>query len=141
VTIPNLMHLKIPFRRRQPVDQESAFQPEIRENKVVREPAVQPEEIRNLGELIRKRYELDIEIWGLRDVGRRDRPIVEDLMRRSDAILSKIQRTIGGWDSPNAFESEADWDKMKEIKRRMEADGKQIWADHPPWINDRRVGS
>jgi hypothetical protein len=128
------MPLRIPFRQQKQPVQESAVQPEISDNQVVREPTIQPEEIRNLGELIRKRYELDIEIWGLRGVGRRDRPIVEDKMRKSDAILSKIQRTIVAWDSPNVFESAADWDKMKEIKRRIEADGKRNWADQPPWI-------
>ena len=135
------MPFGMPFRRRRPVRQESAVQPEIREMQVAREPTIQPEEIRNLGELIRKRYELDIQIWGLRDVGPRDRHIVEEKMCRSDAILSKIQRTVSSWDSPHAFESEEDWYKMKDIRTRMEAEGKRNWTTHPPWMKDRRVGS
>jgi len=141
VAIPDSMPLKIPFRRRRPVVQKPFGQLEIAEDQAVRKPAVQPEDIRNLGELIKKRYELDIEIWGLRNVGPRDRPVVEDLMRRSDAILSKIRRTISAWDIPDAFETAEDWDKLKEIKRRIEAEGKRNWADHPPWIDGRRAGS
>ena len=94
---------------------------------------VQPEEIRDLGELIRKRYELDVEIWDLRYVKPRDRPVVEDMMRRSDATLRKIRGTIHAWDSPDAFESHKDWTKLQEIKVRIEADGKRLWADNPPW--------
>ena len=105
---------------------------------------VQPEESRNLRELIRKRYELDVEIWGLRHVKKRDRHIVEDKMRRSDATLQKIFRTVCAWDSPNAFESQKDWAKLQEIKKRIEEGGKRFWAADPPWddqiLVDRSVG-
>lgn len=93
---------------------------------------VQPEDIRNLCELIRQRYALDVEIWDLRHVKRRDRHLVEDKMRRSDAMLRKIYRTVCEWDNPKAFESE-DWDKLQQIKIRIEEDGKRIWATNPPW--------
>ena len=135
MTTSNLMRLRMPFRRQRQSVQEPAVQPEIHDNQVDRETSIQPEEIRSLGELIRKRYELDIEIWSLREVGIRDRSIVEDKMRKSDAILSKIQKTIGAWDNPGVFRSAADRDKVKEIRRRMEADGKRNWADQPPWNN------
>ncbi|KAH0538335.1 hypothetical protein FGG08_005070 [Glutinoglossum americanum] len=96
---------------------------------------VTPEEIRDLGELIRKRYELDVEIWGLRHVKPRDRRIVEDKMRRSDATLQKIYRTIYAWDSPDAFKSPKDWVKLQEIRMRIEEDGKRDWANNPPWAD------
>jgi hypothetical protein len=105
---------------------------------------VQPEEIRNLRELIRKRYALDVEIWDLRHVKPRDRHVVEDMMRRSDATLRKIYRTVCEWDSPNAFESQEDWAKLQDIKTRIEEGGKRFWADNPPWneqiLVDRSVG-
>ncbi|KAI9776336.1 MAG: hypothetical protein M1839_000416 [Geoglossum umbratile] len=94
---------------------------------------VQPEEIRDLGELIRKRYKLDVEIWTLRHVRPRDRSIVEDKMKRSDAILQKIRRTIYAWDSPAAFSSQRDYERWQDIKVRIEAAGKRDWAAHPPW--------
>jgi hypothetical protein len=96
---------------------------------------VKPEEVRGLGELIRKRYELDVEIWDLRHVQPHDRPVVEDKMRRSDATLQKISATIAAWDSPDAFESPTDWAKLQEIKKRIKASGKRIWAANPPWDN------
>jgi len=94
---------------------------------------VKPEEVRGLGELIRKRYELDVEIWDLRHVQPYNRPVVEDKMRRSDATLQKISATIAAWDSPDAFESPTDWAKLQEIKKRINAGGKRIWAVNPPW--------
>ncbi|KAI9773909.1 MAG: hypothetical protein M1840_006135 [Geoglossum simile] len=94
---------------------------------------VKPKEIRDLRDLIRKRYELDVEIWDLRFVRPCDRHIVEDKMRRSDAALQKIRRIIRAWDSRDAFESLDDWEKLQEIKLRIESGGKRIWADGPPW--------
>jgi len=44
-------------------------------------------------------------------------------MRRSDATLQKIYRTI------NAL----DWVKLQEIKMRIEAGGKRDWTVNPPW--------
>jgi len=105
---------------------------------------VQPEDIRNLRELIRKRYALDVEIWDLRHVGRQDRKIVQDKMDRSDATLQKIYRMVCAWDNPNAFESQNDWATLQEIKTRIEEGGKRFWATNPPWdeqiLVDRSVG-
>ncbi|KAH0558445.1 hypothetical protein GP486_004891 [Trichoglossum hirsutum] len=96
---------------------------------------ITPEEVRDLGNLIRKRYELDVEIWGLRHVRPRDRPIVEDKMRRSDAILEKIRRTVDTWDRADVFESSGDWNKLQDIKMRIKEDGKRHWALNPPWLD------
>jgi hypothetical protein len=105
---------------------------------------VQAEEIRELRDLIRKRYALDIEIWDLRDVRPRDRPIVEAKMRRSDAMLQQIYLTICEWDRPDAFHSQRDWIKLQEIKIRIEEGGKRFWAANPPWdeqiLVDRSIG-
>ena len=94
---------------------------------------VKPDEIRDLVEDIRKRYQLDVEIWGLRHVGERDRSVVEEKMRRSDAILQKIKGTINSWDSKDAFESKNDYEKLLEIKSRIETGGKRTWEGNPPW--------
>jgi hypothetical protein len=94
---------------------------------------VKPDEVRALAELIRKRYELDVEIWGLRDSQARDWPKIKDKMRRSDATLLKIRRTIQSWDRRDIFESDSDWHKFKEIQWRLMAGGKRDWAQNPPW--------
>jgi hypothetical protein len=94
---------------------------------------VKAEEIRGLGELIRTRYKLDVQIWSLRDVGSCDRHIVVDKMHRSDAALRKINSIIRTWDRRDAFELQEDWDKLQKIRKRIEASGKRTWADNPPW--------
>jgi len=94
---------------------------------------VKPDEVRHLAELIRKRYELDIEIWRLRDAQPRDRPHIREKMRRADATLLKIYRTVHAWDRRDVFESDADWAKWQDIKGRLEREGKRWWAANPPW--------
>jgi hypothetical protein len=94
---------------------------------------VKPDEVRELADLIRKRYKLDVEIWDLRHVQPHNRPVVKDKMRQSDATLQKISATIAAWNSPDAFESPKDWAKMQEIKKRIKASGKRNWALNPPW--------
>lgn len=91
-------------------------------------------EIRDLGELIRKRYELDVEIWNLRDVAVHDRIVVLDKMHRSDAVMKKIYATIDAWDGPEAFDAR-DWRKFQEIKYRVMAGGQRTWTNNPPWID------
>lgn len=92
-----------------------------------------PEELRELRELIRHRYALDIEIWTLRNVRPRDRPVVEEKMRRADAALKKIRRIVLSLDSQEFFTSPKDYSKFQEIKSRIMADGKRNWTQHPPW--------
>jgi hypothetical protein len=94
---------------------------------------VSPIEIRELYELIRVRYALDCRIWGLRDCYPLHRPFVEMMMRRADAALSQILGIVHQWDTGDAWEISADWERLKEIRRRIEDDGKRKWVGHPPW--------
>ncbi|KAE9364683.1 hypothetical protein N431DRAFT_431509 [Stipitochalara longipes BDJ] len=99
-----------------------------------RNPALIPAlEIRDLNELIRVRYALDVEIWSLRHCRRADRPIVEDKMRRSDAALERILGIVRAWDTLQAWDSTEDWLRMREIRQRLEMDNKRVWAEDPPW--------
>jgi hypothetical protein len=91
------------------------------------------EEVRELCELIRKRYALDVDIWSLRDARSRDRDAVWVLIRRADAALAKIQRTLDSWDREDLFDSHQDWIKLQDIKKRMDAVGKRDWMNNPPW--------
>lgn len=93
-------------------------------------------EVRELGELIRKRYALDVQIWSQKNCRPRYRHLVEDLMRRSDAALSKIISIVYAWDSPEKWESPADWQRLKAIRERLEMDGKRLWANNPPWAEE-----
>jgi hypothetical protein len=94
---------------------------------------VQSKEIRALCELIRKRYALDIDIWDLKDSRDRDRDEVWALIYKSDAALAKIKRTLDSWDRADVFDSERDWHRMQDIKRRINLEGKRDWVKHPPW--------
>ncbi|OCK87387.1 uncharacterized protein K441DRAFT_701265 [Cenococcum geophilum 1.58] len=98
------------------------------------------EEFRELRELIRYRYALDVEIWGLRDVKPYSRDAVEERMRKADAALAKIQRTVNNLDKREFFSSHADYERLKEIKHRVLEPGKRDWRLHPPW-EEREAGS
>lgn len=94
---------------------------------------VTAEELRSLGELIRQRYALDLEIWNLRNVRPRDRHLVEDKMKKADAALGKIRRVVQSFDSQDYFTSQSDYAKLQEIKTRIMAEGKRNWMQDPPW--------
>jgi hypothetical protein len=94
---------------------------------------VSPSEVRELNDLIRKRYALDIDIWNKRRCRPRDRRHVQDKMLRADAVLDKISATVALWDNPAVWESTADWHRLKRIKQKLEEGGQRIWMNNPPW--------
>ncbi|KAH0548625.1 hypothetical protein GP486_007831, partial [Trichoglossum hirsutum] len=96
-------------------------------------------EIRQLAELVRNRYELDIKIWQLRDAQHHDRPVIKEIMRRSDATLIKIRHTIESWDRRDIFDSDDDWAKFKDIQFRVTTGRKRIWTENPPWNDAGRA--
>jgi hypothetical protein len=104
-----------------------------REEKAARMRMVSPETLRDLRELLRTRYELDIKIWNLRKVRKPDRPVVEEKMERSDAVLGEIMNIIQAWDGSESSWSPGEWEQAQEIIRRIEAEGKREWAGNPPW--------
>lgn len=55
------------------------------------------QDVRECGELIRGKFGLDIEIWNLRDVTLVNRPVVKDMMRRSEGAMDDVRRVVGGW--------------------------------------------
>src|SRR5438309_778197 len=61
------------------------------------------ENIRELRELIRHKYALDIEIWKQRDVKEYSRDHCNENMRKSDAALITIKRTVQDWDRKEYF--------------------------------------
>jgi hypothetical protein len=94
---------------------------------------VEPKELRELCELIRQRYSLDVEIWSLRRTLHTNRKAVEDKMRQSDAILKKINRIVDFWDSEDAFPNAIDRAKFQAIKESIKLDGKRNWAKDSPF--------
>jgi hypothetical protein len=86
-------------------------------------------ELRNL---IRLRYELDMDIWSMRGIGVADRNVVEKKMAKSDEILHLIRSRVENWSAESGWD-ELEWEYAAEVKERLLADGKRIWADDPPW--------
>ena len=91
------------------------------------------QQIRELRELIRYRYSLDIEIWRQRGVKQFKRDKLTENMRRSDAALEVIRRTLLEWDRRELFESDAEHQKFIEIKNRLLRGVKASWVQNPPW--------
>jgi len=91
-----------------------------------------PKALQELRDLIRARYELDMEIWRMRNIDYADRDLVETSMHKSDNILQLIRSRVENWTADAGFEPE-EWEYAAEIKERLNADGKRIWAVEPPW--------
>lgn len=105
-----------------------------REARIRRLQNISPESLRALRELIRARYALDVEIWGLRDVRMPDRPIAEANMEKADAILHEIYAMVHAWDDTQTSWTPAEWEQAMEVKRRLLDDGKRWWlVSGPPW--------
>lgn len=97
-----------------------------------------PDAIHRLRELIRGRYALDYEIWALRAVRPRDRPIVVEKMKEADRILQEIIDTVKSWEDTEDIWTPTEWQKAMEIRKRVLADGKRWWTNNPPWGEDSR---
>jgi hypothetical protein len=97
---------------------------------------VTSEELRTLRELMRQRYALDLEIWSLRKVGNHNKCIVEDKMKRADALLARIRALVLSMDNRNYFNTATEYQKLTEVKFRVLADGKREWMRNPPWDED-----
>lgn len=95
-----------------------------------------PETLRDLRELIRKRYQMDVEIWGLRSARKADRPKVLEKMVVADAIMEEIWMTVGTWENQQDGNwTDEEWVQVQEIKARLQSDGKRVWEGNPPWAD------
>ena len=100
-----------------------------------------PETLRDLRELIRNRYQMDVEIWGLRSARKPDRPKVLEKMVVADAIMEEILTTISTWENQQDGNwTDEEWDRVQEIKERLQSDGKRVWEGNPPWADAANAG-
>ncbi len=77
------------------------------------------QDIRECGELIRGKFGLDIEIWNLRDVTLVNRPVVRDMVRRSDGAMEEIRRVVRGWEEKRGDWHAEEWEVVREIRKRV----------------------
>jgi hypothetical protein len=97
---------------------------------------VKPEEIRELCNLVRKRYAVDGDLWDLRHAKDRDRSKVWERIDKAEATLAKIRRILASWDSPELFSSAEEWEQFQDIKARIHLDNKRDWIANPPWSGE-----
>jgi hypothetical protein len=98
-----------------------------------RNQKITPQELRELRELIQYRYSLDIELWGYKKARPFMRDKIQEKMRSADAALMKIERTVVEWDKREYFETDAEYEKLRDIKMRILEKGKRRWMEEPPW--------
>lgn len=106
------------------------------EDKKKRLRMTNPETLRELRELIRTRYELDVKIWSLRKVRKPDRPMIEEDMERADAVMAEIMEIIRAWEGSEAWWSKNEWEQVEQIIDKLNADGKRSWMGNAPWEED-----
>jgi hypothetical protein len=93
-----------------------------------------PDALKALRDLIRHRYELDMEIWRLRDVRSADREVVEEKMERADAVLDEILAIVSYWDFGDGDTwTPAEWELASDVKQRLLGGEKRRWGENPPW--------
>jgi len=61
------------------------------------------------------------------------RPLVQDKMRRADAVLEKIMATVSLWDDRTVWETREDWKRLRRIKQKLEEGEQRMWMSNPPW--------
>lgn len=94
---------------------------------------VTAENIRELREMIRYRYSLDVEIWKQKDVKEYMRGNLEENMRKSVAVLADIRKMVQGWDRREFFASDLEHRKFQEIGKRLLTGNKMDWEKNKPW--------
>jgi hypothetical protein len=93
---------------------------------------VKKEELRELGDLIRERYRLDMLLYNLRDKTSYEDDVIDENIIKASAALAKIRRLVDSFDRPDLFKDRKDHEKLKEIRRRIYEGGKRDWKKQPP---------
>jgi hypothetical protein len=124
-------------RRKQELEDQAIQRAKDKRNaKIKKMKESSPETLRDLRELIRNRYQMDVEIWGLRTARKADRPKVLEKMVVADAIMEEIWMTVGTWENQQDGNwTDEEWVRVQEIKARLQSDGKRVWEGNPPWAD------
>lgn len=114
-----------------------AYEKQQQENKRLEQLRnTSPESLYRLRELIRQRYQLDVKIWGMRNVMRSNHKVVINLGRESDAILQQIYDTIELFEE-SAFQGHPrEWQIASRIREGILRSKPRIWNGNPPWNDE-----
>jgi len=92
-----------------------------------------PEALRGLRDLIRTRYQLDMEIWSLKGARGPDRPVVMEKMERADSVLMEIYTMVETWEENEKMWTPEEWRLAQRIREQVMKEGKRVWENNPPW--------
>jgi len=90
---------------------------------VAHSSGAQAQDVRECGELIRTKFRLDLKVYNLRDARVVDRPIVEDMRKRSEGAMADIRRATAGWNAARRQWSAEEWEVVKQIHEVVQALG------------------
>jgi hypothetical protein len=124
---------------KQEQDKELAAKQQRLERRQKRMKETTPKALSELRNLIRERYQLDIEIWNLKGARKPDRPYVEEKMEKADAVLMEILTRVGSWTENEGTWTQDEWRTAQIIRSRLLADGKRQWKNNPPWNEKSEV--
>lgn len=96
-------------------------------------PKLTTDQLRELRELIRHRYTLDVDIWRQRREPEWNRSQTEEQMIQADAALVKLKQMVKEWDSERNFSTAEEYEQFQEIRKAILAKGKRNWKQEPPW--------
>jgi len=132
-------------KRRQSEEKKRQREEQQRQEKQKKIMEASPETLRSLRDLIREKYRLDVEIWGLRGARGPDRWIVEQKMERADTVMQEILAMTMVWeynrDNSNGLWQTAEWERVQDICGRLHNGGIRFWADKPLWSEARESGT
>jgi hypothetical protein len=69
-------------------------------------------------------------------MGSYNRSVIKDKMRRADALLKSIKALMRSMNNHDYFKTDAEYQKLKQVKARVMADGKREWMCNAPWDED-----
>lgn len=115
---------------------EEQRQIDLRKRRAQRRAMTEPENLRALRDQVRRKYQLDIDIWAERGVRKPDRPLVQKKMDEADDLLTEIINTIKMWEAQEGMFNAEEWKYAQQVKTRLLQDGIRRWADKAPWNED-----
>lgn len=132
------------MERRQREMEEQAMRESMREHERQQRERKRVAKLRNtsseslyqLRDLIRQRYQLDVKIWGMRNVLRGNQKIVINLGKEADAILLQIYNTVEQWDEAAFQGHPREWQIASQIKEGITNSNPRWWENNPPWADE-----
>lgn len=108
-------------------EEEARFQKEY-------DTSVSPKSIKELRDMIRDKYRLDLSVWSQRDVLEDERELIERDYKLADNYLEKICNIVENWNE-SYFDTEEEWQVARMIQDGIKKNERNhtFWSSQPPW--------